>query len=273
MMARLFSKYVSVAALVLLLSVVAAGCGTDDETGGAVGPAVNVGLYTKNLSGETEGDNVSRRLLVFDSKDVCVSNYSFIPGSGTISLVPGTYRMVTLNAPKGLQGLPAAGETNGVRPDMRLSFDNSALSGTLSLGMLETVTFGKYPTSYTATLNPVTSMLSLRISDMPEGLSAEFKLTGMYASIGLDGTYGGSRDCLLAINGETVCFPTSHGAKLTYSVDGGNPRSLDLGRKLEAGNRLQVELAWSDDQQQIVIRQTTVTDWIPGGGDDSAEAN
>lgn len=272
-MARLFSKYVSVAALVLLLSVVAAGCGTDDETGGAVGPAVNVGLYTKNLSGETEGDNVSRRLLVFDSKDVCVSNYSFIPGSGTISLVPDTYRMATISTPTGLQGLPAAGVTAGVGPDTRLSFGESALGGTLSLGRLETVAFGQDLTSYTATLNPATGVLSLRISDIPEGLSAEFKLTGMYASVGLDGTYAGSRDCPLAINGETVCFPTSHGAKLTYSVDGGNPRSLDLGRKLEAGNRLQVELAWSEDQQTIVIRQTTVTDWLPGGGDDSVEAN
>lgn len=272
-MIPLFSKYVSVVALVLLLSVVAAGCGTDDGTGGTEGPAVSVGLYTKNLSGETEGGTVSRRLLIFDQSDVCVAKYSFIPGSGEISLAQGTYRMATLSVPVGLQGLPAAGETAGVRPDTRLSFGESALNGALSLGVLETVTFGKDHASYTATLNPATGVLSLRISDMPEGLSAEFKLTGMYASVGLDGTYGGSRDCPLAINGETVCFPIPHEAKLTYSVDGGNPRSLELGRKLEAGNRLQVELAWSEDQQTIVIRQTTVTDWLPGGGDDSAEAN
>lgn len=265
-------RYVSVAALSSLLSVVGVGCGTDGEPGGADVPAVSVGLYTRTQSGAAEEGAASRRALVFNENGACVANYSFVPGSGELSLKPGTYRMATLSVPKGLI-LPVAGDTQGITPDLRLSFAAGDSVGAFSLGTLEVVTVGTAYTSYTATLAPVTGVLSLRVSGMPEGRSVEFELTGMYASVGLDGTYEGSRDYPLSTDGETVCLPTPKGATLTYRIDGGDPRKLETDRELRAGNRLELELAWKADLSDIAIRQVMVTDWLPGGGDGSGVAN
>ncbi len=267
MMKRSIQRYVPLASLSLALWL-AWGCEGNDAPGADL-PPVSVSLVTKTSSGEVESTASARRVVVFDEAGECVQNYSFVPGSGTLSLDPGTYRMVTLSVPAGLGGLPDAGTTAGITPELALSFDAKASITPFSLSELTEETLSA-ASVYTATLLPATSLLSLRVSGLPEGSSAEFTLLGMYASVGLDGTYAGSLDYPVSASGETVCFPTPGAATLSYSVDGGEPRSLPVGRTLEAGNRLTLELAWGEELREISVSGATVMDWIPGN--DTGEA-
>lgn len=266
-MIRFFKRYVPVASLSLALCM-AWGCEGNDITETKL-PAVSVSLFTKTSSGEPESSASMRRVVVFDGSGSCMRNHSFVPGSGALSLTPGTYRMVTLSVPAGLRGLPDAGTTAGITPELALSFDKESLIAPFSLSELTEETLSA-ASVYTATLLPATSLLSLRVNGLPEGSSAEFTLLGMYASARLDGTYAGSLDYPVSTGGDTVCFPTLGAATLSYSIDGGEPRSLSVGRALEAGNRLTLELAWNEELREISVSGATVTDWIPGN--DTGEA-
>lgn len=260
-MIRFIKRYFPVASLSLALWL-AWGCEGNDTAGTEL-PAVSVSLFTKTLSGEPESTSSTRRVVVLDEAGKCVRNHSFVPGSGALSLTPGTYRMATLSVPAGLRGLPEANTTDGITPELALSFDAGGPITPFSLSELTEETLSA-SSVYTATLLPATSLLCLRVSGLPEGRSAKFTLLGMYASLRLDGTYAGSLDYPISAEGETVCFPTPGMATLSYSVDGGDPRELSVGRALEAGNRLTLELAWNEELREIAVSGATVTDWIPG---------
>lgn len=259
-MKQYIKRYLPLASLSLALCL--GGCEGNDAAGTDL-PPVSVSLFTKTLSGEPESGASARRVVVLDEGGACVANYSFVPGSGALSLVPGTYRMTTLSVPTGLRGLPEAGTVSGISPDISLSFAEGepvmpfSLSGFTELSL-------SAASVYTATLSPATAVLGLRVSGLPEGRSVGFTLAGMYASARLDGVYAGSRDYPVSASGETVCFPTPGVATLLYSVDGGEPRALSLGRDLKAGSRLQLELDWSEELSEISVRQVTVTSWVEG---------
>lgn len=268
-MLRSIKKYGPIASLTLALSLAVTGCDGGDDPQADTAP-VSIDLFTKTPSDEPETLAETRRLLVFDNSGACVSNYAFLPGTGSLTLPGGTYRMATLSVPEG-SNLPADGVTNGLDASFALTFGTKIEPFLLS--KLEDVALAATTTtSYTATLSPVTCGVTLRLSGLPDGQSARFTLLGMYASAKLDGTYGGSIDYPLAPNGLTVCFPTPATAMLSYSIDGGTVRTLSLQQPIQAGYNTLLELKWNDDLRELHIAQTTLTDWLPGGSD-NVEAN
>lgn len=271
-MKRSIKRYLPVVSLSLSLLMAAGGCdGGDGPVGG--GSPVSVGLFTKTVTGEAESGSSPRRILVFKDGE-CVSNHSFVPGSGSLSLDGGAYRVATLSVPEGLD-LPADGVVEGLVPSHSLGFAEGApVSYFLLAPLTDLRVSASSASSYTATLVPATGILSLRVSGLPEGRELSFALKEMYASVGLDGACDGDllRDYPVAPDGETACFPTPAEATLSYSIDGGEPRTLPLGRALVAGNRLTAELAWNEDLKELRISDVTVNDWIPGD-DQTGEAN
>ena len=259
---RLSGCTVAAACLSALL-LAAGGC-----EGGEVAPPpapVEVSLAVKGLSGSSEA-SLSYRLLVFDSHDACVKNLSFVPGASSVSLDAGTYRFAALSVPEGLE-LPVAGTVEGMKPELAVGFGTAPVRE-FRISPLAEVEVGEPSTVYKASLVPAPAVLSLHLSGLPSDKTVTFKLSRMYTSVGLDGqTYSGEAAYPLNPRGETVCFPCNGEVELTYTVDGDAPQTLRTGCVLEAGSRLSVHLAWSENVRVFVLLSSIVTDWTPGNGD------
>lgn len=262
-MNRSLINYFSLVSLLALLA--AGGCDEGNDTPSSATDPVEVNLFTKTQTDDTDAAS-SYRLLVFNTEGACVQNLSFVPGSGSVSLLAGNYSFATLTLPAGL-ALPAAGTTAGLTTSSRLAFDPDAVVQPFRLSPLTAVELRADGTSmaYTATLKPATGALSLHLSGMPGDKQVAFALKNMQTSVALDDMeYSGTAPYPLALNGETVCFPSDGNVMLSYQVGNDAVRTLDVGCALEAGNRLTVELAWKDDLPVLLLVSSTVTPWMPG---------
>lgn len=256
-------NYLSVACLSALL-LATGGCEGGEVSSPPATNPVEVSLYTKALPEGSEG--MTYRLLVFNKEnDKCVKNISFVPGSSSVSLASGTYRFTALSVPEGLD-LPAVDALNGVKPDLSVGFAANMVRE-FRISAPTEVEVGEPSTAYTATLSLATAVVSLNLSNLPADLKVAFKLSRMYTAVGLDGrTYSGETAYSLNLQGETVCFPCNGNVELTYTAGEGSPQTIRVGNLLAAGNRLSVNLAWSENARIFLLLSSTVTDWTPGNG-------
>lgn len=258
-------NYLSVACLSALL-LATGGCEGDEVSSPPATDPVEVSLFTKALPEGSEG--MTYRLLVFNKEgDQCVKNISFVPGSSSVSLASGTYCFATVSVPAGLQ-LPTVDAVTDVSTESTLGFGDHPVRE-FRISAPTEIEVGEPSTAYTATLSLATAVVSLNLSNLPADLKVVFKLSRMYTAVGLDGrTYSGETAYPLNLQGETVCFPCHGNVELTYTVAGGNPQTIRVGNLLAAGNRLSVNLAWNENARVFLLLSSTVTDWIPGNGND-----
>lgn len=261
LMNRIIRNSLQAACLSVLLA--AAGC-EGGEPSAVTGP-VEVNLFTK---ADANMQGTDCRLLAFNAGGDCVKNETFVPGSGKVSLSQaGKYRFALLSVPDGLD-LPVAGTTEGLTSSFPLAFKAGSKVQAFWLSpATEEVETNATPT-YTATLMPATAVLSLRVTGMPSGKEATFRLSNMCASVNLDGSLSDMvTPYSLAMNGETVCLPSKGNIILSYTIEGlGFTRTLDFDTSLTAGSRLSVNLAWKDEVKTFIVLSTTVIDWTPGNG-------
>ncbi|MCD8270681.1 MAG: hypothetical protein LUD46_21115 [Parabacteroides sp.] len=251
----------SAACLSVLLAV--GGCESGESLPASADP-VEVSLFTKGITGSNESA-LSYRLLVFNEQK-CINNISFVPGSSSVSLAAGTYSFAALSVPEGLN-LPAAADTpDEITPDWLLGFGSKPVRE-FRIGAPTEVKVGDASTAYTATLESATAVVSLNLSNLPSDKEVKFKLSNMYTLVKLsDLTYSGETAYPLNLDGETVCFPCKGDVELTYTVDGGESKTIYTGSSLKAGSRLSVLLGWSEDAHTFLLLSSTVTDWVPGNG-------
>lgn len=230
-----------------------------------------VALTLRADGDETPAEGSDLRVLAFDASGACVANQSMVPGQSALTLPAGSYRMAALRPVGGLEGLPGAGTLAGVDAESRLSFGEGEAVKAFTLSALEAVEVSASGTTYEADLKPATAAITLRIGNLPADVTCAFTLRGVYASVGLDGTYADEGEIPLELDREQVCFPTAAGAEISYTLtDNGHETSGTIACALRAGERQTLELAW--EPPALIVRQVSVKDW-ESGSTEAGEAN